>query len=96
MATKKKTTKSGCILVVGASVVIRAIPFHYVGRVAALTATSVILDKAAWLADSGRWSDFLATGSANEVEPYPDRVEVMLSSIADVAPFAHSLPLARK
>jgi hypothetical protein len=77
-------------LEVGSCVIVR-IPsgFTYVGRLVALYATHIALVEAAWVADSGRFSAFLATGRADgmEIEPYPDdtvvRVPRQLAEIAD-------------
>ena len=56
----------------------------------------VILGEAAWIPDSGRWSTFLSSGTANEVEPFPDEVAVSLGSIVDVAPWSAALPRSVK
>jgi len=77
---------------VGQAVFVRTVTFHYTGRIIALTELEMVLDEAAWIADSGRWSSALATGTLNEVEPYPGVVSLSRSAIVDVAPWAHPLP----
>ena len=54
------------------------------------------LKNASWVADTGRFYDFLKSGNANEVEPYPDFVIVNLSALVDAAPWAHDLPDTQK
>ena len=79
-------------LKVGASVFVRTVTFHYTGKVVQLTDQEIVLDDAAWIADSGRWSAALATGSLNEVEPYPGIVSIARTAVVDVTSWAHPLP----
>lgn len=76
----------------GGKVVIRTVTFYYTGMVRRIAGGFVVLGDAAWIADTGRWSDFLAKGIANEVEPFPDEMAISLGSIVDVAPWGSELP----
>ena len=67
----------------GLKVVIRTVTYHYAGEVVDVDEGRVALSNASWIADSGRWSEFLQTGDADEVEMYPDKVSVSLGSIVD-------------
>ena len=77
---------------IGGSYLIRTVTMMYTGRVLTVDDFSVLLTDAAWIADSGRYNNALVTGELNEVEPYPNGVNVSLQSIVDFAPWAHSLP----
>lgn len=79
---------------VGDTVVIRGIPYHYIGKIQALGEHAVTLEPGAiWLADSARWgSDFLRDGKVNESEPYPDGVTIGYGVIADVTTWKHAIP----
>ena len=79
---------------VGDVVVIRAIPYHYIGRIELLGLHGVTLSAGAvWLADSGRWgSSFLLEGTVSESEPYPDRAFIRYEVIADVTKWRHPIP----
>jgi len=79
---------------VGDVVVIRAIPYHYIGEVAVIGEHCVTLAPGAvWLADSSRWaSDFLVSGKVNEAEPFIDGVTVSYSVIGDVTKWRHAIP----
>ena len=79
-------------LAVGETVYIRAVTFHYVGRITAITDTDIKLQNASWIADSGRWSEALKTGKLSEIEPFPDTVCVMRGAIVDVSPWNFDLP----
>jgi hypothetical protein len=78
--------------VIGVSVFIRTVSYHYTGRVAAVYPGEIVLTDAAWIADSGRWSLALATGSLTEVEPYPGEVIISRGAIVDVSRWLHPLP----
>lgn len=54
---------------------------HWVGRLVDIDGpTTVTLEDAAWIADSGRLHIFLAKGKADsmEIEPVPDGQQIML------------------
>jgi hypothetical protein len=66
---------------------------HYTGRLVRVTPGELVLTDCAWIADSGRWSAALATGSLGEIEPYPDgEVVVSRGAIVDVCRWSHPLP----
>jgi len=88
--TKKANTGN---LMVGRNVFIRTVTHYYTGKIGAVTKHSVVLTDAAWVADTGRFGEALATGVLFEVEPYPDGpVDVMLGGIIDVCEWSHALP----
>lgn len=65
---------------------------HYVGRVASVSATEVHLVEAAWVADSGRFSEFMAKGRSEKTEVEPvGIVSIPLAYIAAKYPWPHKL-----
>ena len=54
--------------------------------------TWLILDEAAWVADSGRWMDAIETGKLNEVEPVTSIVRLNTDAFVDVYCWHHPLP----
>ena len=82
----------GRILAPGQAVFIRTVGYHYTGRVVEVGEQFVVLDEAAWIAESGRWAAALAKGALDEGEPYPGPVAVLIASILDVSPWNHPLP----
>ena len=105
-AQKKPTTRSRVLgsvptvkssappspLTVGTAVMIRCVTMYYTGRIVALDDREVLLTDAAWIADTGRFGEALATGKLNEVEVYPGTVSVARGSILDVTEWRHDLP----
>lgn len=56
----------------GKHYLIRTVTMIDTGRVVTVTETEIILEDAAWVADTGRFSAALNTSEFNEVEPFPD------------------------
>ena len=77
----------------GKNVFIRTVTYHYTGRVVSVSKSTIVLEEAAWIGDSGRWSAALATGVLDEVEPYPaGPVCISRGAVVDVSVWGHPLP----
>ena len=81
---------------VGTAYLIRTVTYHVVGRLVWVGPLELVLEDAAWVADSGRWNAALQSGQLSEVEPFPARVIVGRGSITDATEWTHLLPLAVK
>jgi hypothetical protein len=78
---------------VGKPVFIRSVTHHYTGLLVEVYDQEIVIEKAAWIADDGRFSACLKDGTPSEVEPYPEgRVVIGRGAILDVAEWAHNLP----
>ena len=77
----------------GETVFIETFGKHFLGRVKAADYTTVTLEDASWVADSGRFGEFLARGLADgmEVEPVGE-VTIQLMYISAKYPWRHALP----
>jgi hypothetical protein len=78
--------------VVGVAYLIRTVTMAWTGRAVSIGSHFIVLKEAAWIADTGRFSDFVVKGTANEVEPVPGDVIINLSSIIDALEFKATLP----
>ena len=100
MATAKKITAAvgRLALAKGNNVFIRTVTNYYTGRVVAMDKEFIHLDRAAWVADTGRFSEAISKGTLNEVEPYPDELIVSVSrgGLIDACLWVHDLPRAVK
>ena len=81
---------------IGKTYFIRTVTMHHVGRVKDLNDQEILLEDAAWIADSGRFSDALKTGVFSEVEPFHRPVVVSRASLIDYTEIDVALPLAQK
>lgn len=80
----------------GASYLIRTVTMTITGRVVAVYSREIVLECAAWVADTGRFYDALKTGNLNEVEPMPGLVIVGRGSVVDATVWLHDLPVVQK
>lgn len=81
---------------VGQAYLIRTPTVYHLGRVVRITPTEIVLNEAGWLADTGRFSDCITSGSFSEYEPMGDGVIVPRCNISDMTPWRHALPKERK
>ena len=81
---------------VGDKVFIRTVTHHYTGEVVKAKKDWLELKDAAWIADDGRFNNFLKTGSANEIEPFEDNVRIPTGGILDITLWKHALPRSVK
>lgn len=69
---------------IGSIYLIRTVTMIDTGRLVAVTDKELVLEDAAWIADTGRFSDSLKKAEFVEVEPFPDgRVIVGRGSVID-------------
>ena len=69
---------------VGKCYVIRTVTMINVGRLEYIGDKELVLSQAAWIADTGRYSDFLKDASViNEAEPYVNNCIVGRGAIVD-------------
>ena len=83
-------------MLTGKAYLIRTVTMTLTGRVIGVVGQFLCLVEAAWIADTGRFSDALKTGKLNEVEPVEGRVSVGLGSIVDAYEWKHDLPRVQK
>lgn len=76
----------------GKSYFIRTVTMHLVGKLESINDKELLLSKASWIADSGRFSQALNTGELNEIEPFKSDVIVNRNSIIDATLWTHELP----
>ena len=79
-------------LEIGKQYLFRSVTHYYVGRLVNITDTDLILEDAAWVADTGRFSNALNTGTLNEVEPFIKPVIVFRSGLIDATEWTGKLP----
>lgn len=81
---------------IGENYLIRTVTMIQTGRLVSVTEHELVIEDAAWIADTGRFSDALATGDFSEVEPFPaGRVIVGRGAVIDAVQI-NSLPRLKK
>ena len=69
---------------IGKTYLIRTVSMIDTGKIVEVTPLEIVLEDAAWIADTGRFSDALKSSQFNEVEPFPDgRVILNRAAIID-------------
>jgi len=81
-----KTKKHSLYKFEGKKIFIRTVTHHYTGKVIDVTKSDLTLKNAAWIADDGKFNEFLKdpVEKVNEVEPYNNNVTIMIGAILDV------------
>jgi hypothetical protein len=79
---------------VGDNVFIRTVTLYYTGKISQVKGQWITLEDAAWIADTGRFHDFLKTGKCNEYEGFILPVSIPMGSIIDITEW--SFPLFRE
>ena len=77
---------------VGNKVFIRTVTHYYTGQIVEVSDSEIVLDDAAWIADTGRWGWALEHGTLSEIEPFCDPVAINRASIVDMTIWRHALP----
>ena len=80
---------------IGEKYYFRTVTYHLTGRVKRVIGLLLELENAAWIADSGRFSDAIKKGTLEEVEPV-GRAYVNISTVTDMFPWTHPLPEKQK
>lgn len=80
-------------LVPGMAVCIQTVTYAYVGKVKKVNLVEIILEKASAIFDTGDFTDFLRTGEAAVVTPFPQMyVRVGRASVVVNWHWPHALP----
>lgn len=81
----------------GKNYFIRTVTHHHTGQLVAVTEHELVLEKAAWIADDGRFTQALATSTFSEVEMFPAGRQVIVGrgSVVDAVEI-DTLPTTQK
>jgi len=93
---EKATTKKVDVWHIGKNYVIRTVTMIQVGKLVSVTDNELVLENACWIADTGRWADFLKKGTYSESEPFQDDCIVGRHSIIDATLWRHQLVTEQK
>lgn len=82
---------------VGEAYFFRTVTYHTLGKVKKIVGNFLVLEEASWVADSGRFNEFINEGkvyesSSSEIEPLEVNPVISLSSIVDAFPWKFPMP----
>jgi hypothetical protein len=95
LSTHEVTDVTSWSNLVGRKLFIRTVTYHLVGKVTAVAGNLIELSDASWVADSGRFSVAIKTGTLSEVEPV-GQAWVNANAVTDIFPWVHALPKEAK
>ena len=83
---------------VGKKYMIRTVTMIYTGKLKQIFDKELILTECAWIPETKRWADSCKTGEFNEVEPYPEKAEIVIGreAILDAFNVEWNLPRNQK
>jgi hypothetical protein len=76
---------------IGENYFIRTVTMALMGKLIWVGNQELKLSEASWIADTGRFADFLNGKKINEVEPFPNEIIVGRGSIIDACIWKHKL-----
>lgn len=82
-------------LEIGTNYLIRTVTMIYTGKLKRIYSNYFLLEKAAWIPETERWTDTLKDCKFKEVEPYINDVIIYKNAILDITEIA-KLPLEQK
>ena len=87
---EKATVQKSGVWEIGKNYVIRTVTMIDVGKLIEVTDQEIVLENASWIADTGRWNEFLSKGTYSESEPFPNgKVIIGRGSIVDAIFWKH-------
>ena len=99
--TYQEPTLSPLVMHIGQTYFIRTAVMNFIGTVRFTAEThegrqhTVVLDPCVWVADTGRFAEWLATGKSSneaETERYPGHCTISLDVLSDFSPWSHPIP----
>jgi hypothetical protein len=93
-AVAKKTKAASWTL--GQSYLIRTVTFTWTGRLVLVTDQELVLEDAAWIADTGRYHKATTIESLSEIEPRDGQVIIGRGSVVDAVLWLGPLPRQTK
>lgn len=82
--------------IVGEKYFFRLVTHYLTGKVKAIHGDFLELEDAAWIANTGRFSDALKSGEFEEIEPIFNPHGINMTAIVDYDVWPHTLPRMQK
>lgn len=92
MAGKKTALKRVGAWKIGQLYLIRGVTNYWTGRLVEVHDDALVLNDAAWIADTGRYNEAVSKGLLDEVEPVDGPAIIGRSAIMDACEWRFDLP----
>lgn len=91
-----KTTETN--FVIGKNYLIRTVTMIQVGKLVKVNTQELVLQKAGWIADTGKFSECLGKGKISEIEMFPAQCDVIVGrgALIDACEWINELPTETK
>lgn len=90
-AIESPAEPTGMPFKIGKNYFIRTVTMYYTGQLIDVKGQWLILSSASWIADTGRFHDFLKSGTCNEYESFIDLVYIPITAVIDITEWTHQL-----
>ena len=83
---------------IGKKYLVRTVTMIYTGKLKQIYDKELVLSSCAWIPETKRWADSCKTGDFSEIEPYPEKAEVIIGrdAILDAFEVSWELPKEQK
>lgn len=81
---------------IGRNYFIRTVTYFFTGKLISVYEYEIVLEDAAWIPDTGRYSDSFKTGNHAEVEPIDGKIIIGRQAIIDCTRWDKPLPRIQK
>lgn len=81
---------------IGENYFIRTITMYYTGKIVWVGEHEIVLESPAWIADTERFADVIASGALKEVEPMGKTAIIGRGAIVDACTIEWTLPTEQK
>ena len=78
--------------VIGQKYLIRTATHYWTGRLIDVGPQEIVIDKASWIPQTGKWSHALCTGELEDTESVPGDVIINRYGVIDATMWLHPLP----
>jgi len=81
---------------IGQNYFIRTVTYFFTGKLVEVLDYEIVIEDAAWIPDTGRYSDSFKTGEHSEVEPIEGKLIIGRQAIIDCTEWNKPLPRKQK
>lgn len=81
---------------IGRNYFVRTVTYFFTGKLISVFEYEIVFEDAAWIPDTGRYSDSFKTGEHSEVEPVNGKLIIGRQAIIDCTEWDKSLPRKQK